>query len=64
MINRNDVEIKNQIHEMYAEGCQHTKPIFSEITDLLKNEGFSHDKIESHYDEMQGLWRWLCDIKN
>jgi hypothetical protein len=63
MIKRENVEIRDQAHEMWAEGCQDEKPVFSEITELLESEGFKHDWIESHFDSMQGLWRWICDIE-
>lgn len=63
MINRDDVEIRNQQHLMDAEGSHNEKPTESEIVDLLKNEGYNSDGLEIWHDDLMNLWSWNCDIE-
>ena len=63
MIDRKDVEIRNQQHERWAEGCHSDKPDERDISGLLLNEGYSHKTIELWIDTLQGLWRWHCEIR-
>ena len=62
MISRSDIEIKDQPHQMWAEGCHDDKPSSEEIISILNVEGFESKGIEIWEDTLQCLWRWHCEI--
>lgn len=62
-INPNNAEIRNQAHEMWAEGCDDDPYTSSEIEDYLNERGYTGNNFDMSFDTMQGLWRWSCDIK-
>ena len=62
MVNREDFEIANQQHQMFAEGCQDDEMEPIEVFDAVKLAGYNPNNIEIHFDCFQGLWRWTCDI--
>jgi hypothetical protein len=62
MIKREDIEIFNQQHQMYAEGCQDEKPEEGDVLIAVGLAGYEATDIDIHYDDLQKLWRWTCDI--
>ena len=62
-MNRDDWELRDRAHEMWAEGCQETEPQIHEINKAVNDCGYYTENIDIHYDELQGLWRWFCYIK-
>lgn len=62
-VTREETEIRDQAHEMWAEGTSDEMPASSDIETLLKNEGYFASDIERWFDDMQGFWRWNCNIK-
>jgi len=63
MLNRNEVEIFNQAHQMYAEGKHDNRPSESDIVLLLYDEGYEASNIDISYDSMMGLYNWYADIE-
>jgi len=63
MLNRNEVEIRTQLHLMDAEGLHNEKPTVEEITELLKKENFIPTSLEIWHDNIMNLWAWSTDIK-
>lgn len=62
-VNIANTEIRPQEHEMWAEGTSEIKPLKYDITQLLRKKGFVGKNIEISFDDMQGIWRWGCDIE-
>ena len=62
-IERKDVEIRNQVHLMDAEGCHNDEPTEIEIKDLLIESGYNGTEIDIWKDDVQGLWRSNCIIE-
>lgn len=62
-VTRENTEIRDQVHEMWAEGTGDIEPVTTDIETLLNNEGYQASNIEIWYDDMQGFWRWNCNIK-
>ena len=60
---REDVTIESQPHKMWAEGKQKNEPTDEEIKSHLSGEGWECVNLETWFDEMMGLWSWMCDIK-
>lgn len=63
MLDRNNVEIRAQVHQMDAEGCHVNEPTEAEIDELLNAEGFEATSIDIWLDTAQGLWRWFLNIE-
>ncbi len=63
MIQREDFEICDQSHQMYAEGCQDREPLEDDILLAVGLAGYEAVDIEINFDDMQKLWRWTCDIQ-
>lgn len=63
MIESANVEIRNQPHLMAAEGTDDKKPVGKEIVEYLLKRGYISNNIDIWFDNMQGFWRWNCDIK-
>ena len=61
-MNREEVEIRTQAHQMDAEGAHDEKPNSEEIKTLIESEGFRYRNLEIWFDDLQKLWRWSCDI--
>jgi hypothetical protein len=61
-VKREETEIRNQAHEMWAEGTSDVEPKKEDIEALLKKEGYTAINIDTGYDGMQGFWRWDCEI--
>lgn len=62
MIERENVEIRNQAHLMDAEGAHTHEVDYSEIEQFLAKEGYFATNIDIFFDSAQGLTRWTCDI--
>ena len=62
MIQREDFEICDQAHQMYAEGCQSDEPLEADILIAVGLAGYKAIDIEISFDDMQKLWRWTCEI--
>lgn len=60
---RENTEIRNQKHEMWAEGSCDNEPNEIEISEFLKTLGYKSDCFNIEYDKMQSVWRWNCDIE-
>jgi hypothetical protein len=63
MIQREDFEICDQAHEMYAEGCQGGEPLEDDVLIAVGLAGYEASDIDIHFDDMQKLWRWTCAIE-
>jgi hypothetical protein len=63
MINRNQIEIFDQKHEMYAEGKHTSKPDELEIRELLLFEGYDSYNYDISYDSMMNVYNSFCKIK-
>lgn len=59
---RNNTEIRDQVHEMLAEGSCDDEPTKEEVIDFLKTLGWIGKCIDISFDGMQNVWRWNCDI--
>lgn len=62
-VTRENTEIRDQSHEMWAEGTSDTDPHASDIKTFLEEYGYEASNMDSWYDSLQGFWRWSCDIK-
>lgn len=60
---RENTEIFDQEHEMYAEGTSDVEPLEKDIQLLLGDENWIADEIDIWLDTMQGFWRWWCSIE-
>ncbi len=60
---RDDVEIRDQIHLMDAEGRQADEPSETEIKAVIEGEGFLAKNVRKQFDELQNDWAWSCDIQ-
>ena len=63
-VERKNTEIFDQKHQMWAEGTSDVEPLEKDIKNLLGGEKWSSDKINIWFDNMQGFWRWNCNIIN
>jgi hypothetical protein len=63
MLNRNEVEIFEQAHQMYAEGKHANSPSESDIVLLLYDEGYEASNINISYDKMMGVYNWYAEIE-
>ena len=61
-IDRDHTEIRDQAHLMDAEGTSDVKPKDVDIQTLLGAENWCADEIDIFFDDMQGFWRWSCNI--
>jgi len=59
---RENIEIRDQVHLMDAEGCHDNEPNTDDIRAHLEAEGFHARTIEVWFDDLQKLWRWRCGI--
>lgn len=57
------ISIRDQAHELWAEGSSETKLSTKEIFENIKNVGFLASNIDIFYDEMMSVWRFTADIK-
>ena len=62
-LERKNTEIRDQAHLMDAEGACDIEPTEQEIQEYLSGMGWIAYDINISYDNMQGFWRWNCDIK-
>lgn len=62
-LKREETEIRNQAHEMRAEGTSDEMPTEADVESLLTGEGYEASNIEMWFDGAQGFYRWNCDIK-
>lgn len=62
MINRDNVEIRTQLHQMDAEGLQDEEPNVDEIISFMTNEGYIIHDIDIGFDSVMQLWYWTCTI--
>ena len=61
-LHRENTEIFDQKHQMYAEGADDDEMEEIDIVDHLKEEGWRCVNISTWYDKMQGMWKWSADI--
>ncbi len=61
-VERKNTEIRSHQHLMDAEGTSDIKPKAEDIKALLLSENWESSNIEIWFDNMQGFWRWNCDI--
>ncbi len=57
------IDIRNQPHEMRAEGSEYYRPKRSDITRHLEKEGYIAKNIDVEWDTFQEVFRWNCDIE-
>jgi len=57
-----ELEIRDQPHEMWAEGTSDLHPSLADIEVAINNRGYSASNIGITRDDMQGLWRFTADI--
>lgn len=58
----NDYIIRDQIHEMIAEGTSNSELKDNAILVELLKRGFNAFNIEIWFDEMMNVYRWKSDI--
>jgi len=63
MLNKEEVELYIEPHQMYAEGAHDDKPIEAIIELTLLDMGYIATDIDIFYDDLQVLWRWTADIE-
>lgn len=61
-VTRENTEIFDHPHQMYAEGVSDEKPNETDIQILLSSEGWVCDEIDIWEDVSQGVYRWDCKI--
>lgn len=61
-VERKNTEIRDQQHLMDAEGTSDVEPKSEDIKMLLLSENWECSNIDIWFDNMQGFWRWNCDI--
>lgn len=61
-VTREETEIRDQAHEMWAEGTSGLMPDIVDIESLLLGLGWKASNVEVWYDNMQGFYRWNCSI--
>ena len=59
---RENTEIRDQSHEMLAEGSCDDEPTKDEVIKFLNSLGWVGKCINISFDGMQNVWRWNCDI--
>ena len=59
-VTRRNTEIRDMYND--AEGTSDIEPIIDDIKSLLKIENWEGYNIDIWFDDMQGFWRWCCDI--
>ena len=57
------LEIRDQPHQMWAEGSSDKEPTVKKIESMIIERGFKPSKIDIHFDNMMGFWRFLTDIE-
>lgn len=62
-IKREDFEICDQPHKMYAEGCQDLPLNEQMIQGALRREGYIATSISIWVDSLQCMNRWSADIE-
>lgn len=58
-----NTEVKDQQHEMFAEGSCDDEPTEQEIIIFLRSMGWDSSGVEIFFDGMQSVWRWKSYIK-
>lgn len=61
-VTRENTEICDQAHQMFAEGTSDIEPKEIDIQKMLAEELLAVDEIEIFFDNLQGFWRWSCKI--
>ena len=62
-VTRENTEIRDQTPDlMVAEGTSDVEPKSKDIKELLLSENWNSSNIDIWFDNMQGFWRWNCDI--
>jgi hypothetical protein len=61
-LNRKDTEIRDQLHEMCAEGTADDEPMLIDVYSHLAEHGWQAHDIDIWFDNMQKVWRWVCTI--
>jgi len=56
------LEIRDQKHEMFAEGSADKKPTTHMILERIKERGFMASNIDIFYDKLQRFWRFTAKI--
>ena len=59
---RENTEIRDQQHEMWAEGSCDDEPTKEEVIAFVKTLGWVGRCVDISFDGMQTVWRWNCDI--
>jgi hypothetical protein len=62
-INRNNTEIFDQAHQMYAEGSEDFCVEISEIKEFLFSIGYQSYNEDIFFDNVQKCYRWTADIR-
>lgn len=62
-INKQNTEILNQAHQMYAEGMETDKPTMVDIINFLTREGYIASDIDINFDNQLQMYRWTANIK-
>ena len=57
-----NTEIRDQAHEMWAEGITDEMATQSEIEETLNKQGYTGNRFDMWVDTSQGFYRWRCDI--
>lgn len=61
-LQRQNTEIEDQAHKMWAEGSCDNEPTNDEIVIFMTECGWAIYNINISFDNMQGFWRWNCDL--
>lgn len=62
-VERKNTLIRDQLHEMWAEGTSEVMPTHTDIKLLLISLGWHAENIQVFYDSFQRFYRCQCDIK-
>ena len=57
------VAIRDQKHEMWAEGTADNEIAESDVSKAIKEYGFDSSNIDIYYDELFECWGFTADIK-
>ena len=59
----NNIEYRDQLHEMWVEGMSDEKPIDYDILRHASKRGYYVNNIDVWYDELQSIWRYIGNLE-
>lgn len=61
-LKRENTEIEDQVHKMWAEGSCDDEPLYEEVVAFMATLGWEVRYVQISFDGMQSCWRWNCDL--